>query len=441
VDKLNQKKWSLLLPVIAVLIVFSCIGPQPASAASTEPINFNVYVPTELNNWPTTVHKAIGTSWDVSASNGKATVSIAYSSKGGGLYHYKANVNSDASSTGWKVTVKYKPDCTFLGLKDVHCTSYNLVSSAHTLYLPSRWDVKLSGVYPFRKASNPTWTPVSGQRLRSEPDKSGGEIITPGPGNMPYIIKGVLSYSASTRKFSIKPTSGSSLIIGNNLGVVMWTSLTDAKKVGTTYSCNYFGTTTKPTDIFCNKGDVPPPNVPDPGGGAATTPDAGSTPAEPTGGPAVLKLGGFTLPGLTLDASQCPAGSTTFTSGILKDIPCDGAVNSLEGVLTFVRNIVQVFLLPLVGTLFIIMLLVGGVLYITSRGNQTQLDRAKKTLTAAIIGLLIVILSYTIIAIFARTLGGEIQPTTGTNVNVNGTGGSMTNGGGAGGGGTGGGAD
>jgi len=139
------------------------------------------------------------------------------------------------------------------------------------------------------------------------------------------------------------------------------------------------------------------------GGGPSIT-----TPPEPTGGPLTIGFNGSGIPIVGIDKSRCPSGSTTYTSGILKDVPCDGALKTLDEALLVVRNVIQIFLLPIVGTLFTIMLLAGGIMYITSRGNQQQLDRAKKTLTAAIIGLLIVILSYTLIVIFAGAIGGAV---------------------------------
>jgi uncharacterized YccA/Bax inhibitor family protein len=104
----------------------------------------------------------------------------------------------------------------------------------------------------------------------------------------------------------------------------------------------------------------------------------------------------------------CPNGKT-YPNGILKGLPCNAPISDLNTVLKFVQNIVFQFILPSVGVLFTIMLLFGGILYITSAGNQQRVDSAKKTLTAAIIGLLIVILSYTIIAIFAGVIGGGIS--------------------------------
>ncbi len=56
-------------------------------------------------------------------------------------------------------------------------------------------------------------------------------------------------------------------------------------------------------------------------------------------------------------------------------------------------NTVQTWLLSLVGGLTILFLIIGGVQYITSAGNTARAEAAKKTITYAIIGLIIVILT------------------------------------------------
>jgi len=162
------------------------------------------------------------------------------------------------------------------------------------------------------------------------------------------------------------------------------------------------------------------PTGTDPYHAPAPTPTETPTPETPGGstpasGPFTATPGAADITTPTLDETKCPDDSRTnadgqrvYTKGILTDVPCDGAVDSLTEVLAVVKNAVMIFLMPLVGTLFLIMLLLGGILYITSRGNKQQLERAKKVLTAAIIGLLIVTLSYTIIKIFVSTIGGGV---------------------------------
>jgi len=143
-----------------------------------------------------------------------------------------------------------------------------------------------------------------------------------------------------------------------------------------------------------------------------TTPTTPTTTGAIAATPQSTATSGTSFSAMGLDKGQCPVingvESKVFTRGILKDIPCKGSVDSLEEVLTIIRNLVMGFILPAVGTIFTIMMIVGGILYITSRGNEKQSTKAKQTLTAAIIGLLIVILSYTIIVIFVGVIGGGI---------------------------------
>ncbi|MBD3157048.1 hypothetical protein GF369_04450 [Candidatus Peregrinibacteria bacterium] len=54
-------------------------------------------------------------------------------------------------------------------------------------------------------------------------------------------------------------------------------------------------------------------------------------------------------------------------------------------------------ILMLSGGIAVIVIGVGGIMYITSRGNQQQLEFAKNTLLYGIIGMLVIIFSYFII--------------------------------------------
>jgi hypothetical protein len=56
-------------------------------------------------------------------------------------------------------------------------------------------------------------------------------------------------------------------------------------------------------------------------------------------------------------------------------------------------------LLYLAGPVAILFIAVSGFRYVTSHGDQTALEEAKKTLTWAIIGLVVVILSYAIVRV------------------------------------------
>lgn len=71
-------------------------------------------------------------------------------------------------------------------------------------------------------------------------------------------------------------------------------------------------------------------------------------------------------------------------------------------------------ILALVGTVFLGLTVYGGVLWMTAGGNEDQVEKAKKTITRSIIGLIIITSSYSI-SLFAERLakGAVTQKTSG----------------------------
>lgn len=67
-------------------------------------------------------------------------------------------------------------------------------------------------------------------------------------------------------------------------------------------------------------------------------------------------------------------------------------------------------LIYLAGPVAVLMLSIGGIRYIVSRGDQTQMEEAKKTITYAVIGLVVIILSWAIISnvIWITLSGGTL---------------------------------
>jgi hypothetical protein len=91
----------------------------------------------------------------------------------------------------------------------------------------------------------------------------------------------------------------------------------------------------------------------------------------------------------------------------LIDDPAAGPAGTPDDVFNFVNRVKNIAL-GFVGVIIFAMLIYGGVLYITSGGNDEKIQKAKQTLTAAIIGLLIVLLSYVIISFVVNSLGGQV---------------------------------
>ena len=72
---------------------------------------------------------------------------------------------------------------------------------------------------------------------------------------------------------------------------------------------------------------------------------------------------------------------------------------------TLITSVINVGLL-VVGSIAVVFLMVGGYRYVMSSGNEEAAEGAKKTITHAIIGLVIVIMSFVIVNVIARILVG-----------------------------------
>lgn len=69
-------------------------------------------------------------------------------------------------------------------------------------------------------------------------------------------------------------------------------------------------------------------------------------------------------------------------------------------ILTFLN-----FFLGFLGLIAVIMVIYGGVLYVTAAGNQENVDKGKKILMYAIIGIVIILLSFALVNTILGGLG------------------------------------
>lgn len=99
-----------------------------------------------------------------------------------------------------------------------------------------------------------------------------------------------------------------------------------------------------------------------------------------------LVLGANTKVNLDITKNTAYAGATVPTS-----IPM--AIGKIVGAA-----------LAFVGVLFFILMIYGGVLWMTARGNEQQTQKAKDLIVSAIIGLVIVLSAYAVTAY----IGGEL---------------------------------
>ncbi len=77
--------------------------------------------------------------------------------------------------------------------------------------------------------------------------------------------------------------------------------------------------------------------------------------------------------------------------------------NNADTLPTLLQKIIKM-LLQFAGAIAVVFIILGGFWYITSAGNGEQAEKGKNTLVNAVIGLVVVILSYTIVAVVAGTL-------------------------------------
>ncbi|MDD5340927.1 MAG: hypothetical protein PHC97_00645 [Patescibacteria group bacterium] len=74
---------------------------------------------------------------------------------------------------------------------------------------------------------------------------------------------------------------------------------------------------------------------------------------------------------------------------------------------SFIATIIQA-VLGLVGIIFLVLIIYSGIRWMTSAGNEKQVEGAKKIISGAIIGLLIIVAAYSITYFIAAAL--EVKP-------------------------------
>jgi len=62
-------------------------------------------------------------------------------------------------------------------------------------------------------------------------------------------------------------------------------------------------------------------------------------------------------------------------------------------------------LLSLVGVVFLVLMIYGGITWMTAAGNEKQVEKAKNTITTAIVGLAVILSAYAITAFLGSSLG------------------------------------
>lgn len=110
----------------------------------------------------------------------------------------------------------------------------------------------------------------------------------------------------------------------------------------------------------------------------------------------------FAMTVLLPQAVFAASGGTGLGSSTLPLPEALPSQTSFLDLLTFIIN----FFLGLVGTVAILMLIYGGFLYLTSAGGD-NIKKAKNTIIYAIIGIVVILLSYAIVNTITGSLAGR----------------------------------
>ncbi|MBO4812766.1 hypothetical protein J5491_01305 [Candidatus Saccharibacteria bacterium] len=84
---------------------------------------------------------------------------------------------------------------------------------------------------------------------------------------------------------------------------------------------------------------------------------------------------------------------------------CNGAKDGASDIIVNIINAV----IGLLGIAAVIVIIIGGINYMTSSGETAKIEKAKKTILYAVIGLVIAVLAFAIVNFTIGILGGERQ--------------------------------
>lgn len=74
-----------------------------------------------------------------------------------------------------------------------------------------------------------------------------------------------------------------------------------------------------------------------------------------------------------------------------------------SGVFAIIKNVIQV-MLTIGGIIAVIMIIVGGIQYVTSNGEQSHVKSAKDTILYAIVGLVVTIVAYSVVYYVTKSI-------------------------------------
>lgn len=108
--------------------------------------------------------------------------------------------------------------------------------------------------------------------------------------------------------------------------------------------------------------------------------------------PALVILGGLAvMPQMAYASPKSEVKKGITAAG--GDEPCEGSNCTLGATIKTVTNV----LLFIIGAVAVIMIILGGIRYVTSNGESAQITAAKNTILYSVIGLVVALLAYAIV--------------------------------------------
>lgn len=131
-----------------------------------------------------------------------------------------------------------------------------------------------------------------------------------------------------------------------------------------------------------------------------------------------IMVAGVVMGGDVVSAAggTCPSGSLrgSYTSSPAEcNVPPDESGN---GLMNSVKNGINLAI-GLVGVIAVVVIIIGGISFITSQGDAPKVTKARNTILYGIVGMVIAILSFAIVNfVLSGVFGGSSTPTTDTDV-------------------------
>jgi len=102
----------------------------------------------------------------------------------------------------------------------------------------------------------------------------------------------------------------------------------------------------------------------------------------------------FAMPVLAYDPiGDSAACKSDNPPDVCKDL---GVANGKDAVSSTVQNVIDI-LFYVIGVIAVIMIIIGGIKYVTSNGDSSSISSAKNTILYAVVGLVVALMSYGIV--------------------------------------------